>query len=482
MKQGALLQIYLLSIILLHCFCGCENRSYPQTLISADSLSSVNPDSAIAILTAMKEKIAAENKQTQMYYQLICLKAKDKAYITHTSDNSILQILKYYEQKEEKKHLPEAYYYVGRVYRDLGDAPQALDYYQKALDVSQSSKDYKLISRIYSQMGTLYLYQRVYNEALSVFKKSYNYDILSNDSIGQIYSLRDIGRTFTGYNNADSSLFYYENAYKQAREIKNKHLTTIISGELASLYTQLGMYSQAEEAIRISMQAKEKRNLASRISTIADLYFKMNNQDSAYYYYHKLLEFDNYYTKQGGYEGLSNICKQNHLYKEALDYVDLYLAYTDSIKKQTDTETIRKMQSLYNYQLREKENQKLKDINAKQEAKVIGLIFILILSITSFLLYSQYTKRKREQKKEQQRRLQEIKERQYQKSIEFIEKNAKHIHFLETQLQVAQSEKDELKQELLEAQKELIENTNKQIEAEQKEQTLLESNLKRSDI
>ena len=206
-----------------------------------------------------------------MYYQLICLKAKDKAYITHTSDSSILQILKYYEQKGEKKHLPEAYYYAGRVYRDLGDAPQALDYYQKALDVSQSSKDYKLISRIYSQMGTLYLYQRVYNEALSVFKKSYNYDILSNDSIGQIYSLRDIGRTFTGYNNADSSLFYYENAYKQAREIKNKHLTTIISGELASLYTQLGMYSQAEEAIRISMQAKEKRNLASRISTIADL-------------------------------------------------------------------------------------------------------------------------------------------------------------------------------------------------------------------
>ena len=58
----------------------------------------------------MKEKIAAENKQTQMYYQLICLKAKDKAYITHTSDSSILQILKYYEQKGEKKHLPEAYY------------------------------------------------------------------------------------------------------------------------------------------------------------------------------------------------------------------------------------------------------------------------------------------------------------------------------------------------------------------------------------
>ena len=118
MKQKTLLQIYLLSIILLHCFCGCENPSYPQTLILADSLSNVNPDSAITILTAMEEKIAAENQQIQIYYQLICLKAKDKAYITHTSDNSILQILKYYEQKKGKKHLPEAYYYAGRVYRD----------------------------------------------------------------------------------------------------------------------------------------------------------------------------------------------------------------------------------------------------------------------------------------------------------------------------------------------------------------------------
>jgi len=423
-----------------------------------------------------------ESRHTQMYYQLLCIKAKDKAYIPHTSDSNILQIVEYYEQKKEKEHLPEAYYYAGRVYRDLGDAPQALDYYQKALDASQNSKNYNLISRIYSQMGTLYAYQRVYDEALSVFRKSYYYDILSNDTIGQIYSLRDIGRAFTGYNKADSALFYYENAYKQVQKIKNAHLTSVISGELASLYTQLGMYTEAEEAIRTSVQAKKARNLAPRFSTIADLYFQMNNMDSAYCYYHKLLEFDNYYSKQGGYEGLSKIYRQRHQYKEALDYVDLYLAYTDSIKRHTDTETIRKMQSLYNYQLKEKENQKLKDINAKQKAKVVSLIFILVLSAISVFSYSQYSKRKREQKKEQQRRLQEIKEKQYQKSIQFIEENEKHIYNLEFQLQAAKSEKNELHQELIKAQKELIENTNKQIEAEQKEQSLSEASLKQSDI
>ncbi len=474
--------MYLLSLIFLHCFSGCENHPYLKVLLSIDSLTNTNPDSAIIALTSMKKKVATESQETQMYYQLMCIKAKDKAYITHTSDSSILQVLKHYEKKKEKKHLAEIYYYAGRVYRDLEDAPQALDYYQKALDASQNSKDYKLINRIYSQMGTLYLYQRVYNEALSVFKKSYHYDVLSNDSIGQIYSLRDIGRAFTGHNNTDSSLFYYESAYKQAEAMKNEHLTGVISGELASLYTQLKMYPKAEKAIQISMQAKKTRNLVSRFSATADLYFQIGNLDSAYHYYHKLLEFNNYYSKQGGYEGLSNIFRLKNQYKEALDYIDLYLAYTDSIKKQTDTETIRKMQSLYNYQLREKENQKLKDINTKQEVAVLSLTFILILSFISTLLYFQYSKRKREQKKEQQKRLQEIKEKQYQRSIQFIEKNEKHIHNLELQLQVAQKEKNELQQELLKAQKESFENVNKQIEAEQKEQTLLEITLKQSEI
>lgn len=482
MKQKTLLQIYLLSIILLHCFCGCKEQAYPETLVLIDSLSGTNPDSAMIALSAIREKMGAENRHTQMYYQLLCIKATDKAYIPHTSDSCILQLIEYYEQKKEKRHLPETYYYAGRVYRDLGDAPQALDYYQKAQHASQDSKDYKLISRIYSQMGTLYVYQRVYDEALSVFKKSHYYEILSNDTIGQIYSLRDIGRAFTGCNKADSALFYYENAYQQAQNRGNAHLTGVISGELTSLYTQLGMYAEAEKAIRASLQAKKTRNLAPRFSTTADLYFQTGNLDSAAYYYRKLLEFDDYYSKQGGYEGLGNICRQRHQYKEALDYIELYLAYTDSIKKRTDTETIRKMQSLYNYQLKEKENKKLKDINTKQKAKVTFLIFILMLSTISIFSYSQYSKRKKEKKKERQRRLEEAKERQYKKSIQFIEENEEHIHNLKLQLQTAKSEKDQLHQELIEAQKELFENTNKQIEAEQKEQALSEASLKQSDI
>ena len=91
-----------------------------------------------------------------MYYRLLCIKANDKAYILHTSDSLILPVLHYYIEKDDERHLPEAYYYAGRVYRDLGDAPQALEYFEKAAEALPEDGGYKLKSKIYSQMGTLF--------------------------------------------------------------------------------------------------------------------------------------------------------------------------------------------------------------------------------------------------------------------------------------------------------------------------------------
>lgn len=76
----------------------------------------------------------SEPESTQMYYRLLSIKAYDKAFIPLTSDSLILPVLHYYINRNDKRHLPEAYYYAGRIYRDLGDAPQALDYFEKALD------------------------------------------------------------------------------------------------------------------------------------------------------------------------------------------------------------------------------------------------------------------------------------------------------------------------------------------------------------
>ena len=165
------LPVLFAALCVLLCLTACRPKPYPSLLLAADSLASVLPDSACALLASYAADTADEPQYVRMYYRLLCIKAKDKAYIVHTSDSAILPVVTYYEQHKRLPHLPEAYYYAGRVYRDLDDAPQALAYFQRALDAMREDEDMVLRSRIYSQMGVLLKQQNLYFEALDAYRQ-----------------------------------------------------------------------------------------------------------------------------------------------------------------------------------------------------------------------------------------------------------------------------------------------------------------------
>lgn len=464
------------------CICACTNKPYPQSLRVADSLIHNNPDSAVILLEELKRSMAFEPQATQMYYQLLTIKAKDKAYITHTSDSLIKTVVKYYEERKDRERLPETYYYAGRVYRDLGDAPQALEYLQKAIESTKDCTDYRLISRIYSQTGTLYLYQDTYDQALEVFRKAYQYCLSDKDSIGMVYSLRDIGRTFTTLNCADSALYYYKGALNYAEQIHNNHLVGVVQAELSGLYIQLEMYPEAFTAIQCSNKYIKGHNIAPFYAILADYYYYTNQLDSATFYYTQTASFDDLYQKQGSYKGLGNIARKKGQYKEAMEYFDKYLICTDSIKDITNTETIRKMQSLYNYQLKEKENSRLQHQAANYKLWNILLVFSLLSLVFLFIAYHQFRKKKEQQRLVKQERIKQIQKDRYAQSNTYLEKNKEQIKVLELSLHKAEIEKDQLRQDLLKVQKSLIEKTNEQITATQRVQKQSELALKHSDI
>lgn len=82
----------------------------------ADSLTNTNPEQCVIYLNKLKDHIETAPRSVQMYYQLLCIKQNDRAYIPHSSDSIILPILNYYKQTDDL-HLPETYYYAGRIYR-----------------------------------------------------------------------------------------------------------------------------------------------------------------------------------------------------------------------------------------------------------------------------------------------------------------------------------------------------------------------------
>ena len=475
----------LLFIVLLATVFSCRPKPMPALLLAADSLASANPDSALTLLARLEDSLHQAPEPVRMYYNLLTVKAQDKAYILHTSDSLIRTVVDYYEHKNNHTYLPEAYYYAGRVYRDLNDSPQALEYFQKAAEAAEGGTDYNLKIRIYSQMGMLYIDQDIYDKALEALKKAKKVSIQNNDSTALVFNLRDIGRTFAGLHNADSCIYYYESAIEITRLIHDKYLEGIVNQEIADKYRQIGEYTKAHTAI-ISAQHTLYTDSIPYYATLADYYNAIEQLDSARYYCNKLLYIGNYYHKRAGYEGLVKIARKERDYLSALQYMDGYNIYTDSIQQNINQEAVRKVNALYNYQLREKENRQLKELARKQQATLNAIIlcalFIAIIS-TAILITRRAIRNKRKlQAAWQQEKLQKLAEEQYRTSQEYIRQNEKRIAELTRQLQDKEQQKSELSVRLQETDRELLELANREAEMKQKRCALSEQIFKESAI
>lgn len=465
------------------CFYACGSKPYPHTIQVVDTLVYNNPDNSIVLLEHLKDSITSEPKATQMYYWLLTIKAKDKAYVMHTSDSLILEVLHYYEDKEDEKHLPEAYYYAGRVYSDLGDAPQALDYFQKAAELLKGSTDYELKEVLYSQIGGLFFFQDVYDEAMKAYKKSYYFNkAYMKDEEGTIISLCNIGATFNFIGNMDSAMYYYQTAYKIAKENRSKILIDRVQSSLLDLYTQLKLYDLAKDAL-LSLGIPKPHEQIAYNSIVANLFLQTEKLDSATYYYKKLLENDDIYAQQDAHWGLAKIAQKRSDCQSSLEHIRQYTMWTDSIRKITDSETIRKIQSLYNYQLREKENLQLKMNNTQQRQWINYSILAIVILALYTTAHSQYNKRKKLQLTIKLEKLEKLKEEQYRKSCEFIEENKRKIEDLEKALQESSNHNDDMQKQLqLQKQKEkfIILNSDAAIDIET--QSIKISALKQTDI
>ena len=162
--------ITLIILILLTSLNACQRPDYPHTLQQAESVMNTRPDSALQLLQSMADSLAMLPEEAQMYYHLLTIQAKDKQYITHTSDSLINRIVSFYEDYDDKERLMLAYYYQGSVYRDMNDAPRALKAFQQTVDLNIPNQD--LLAKTYNQMGKLFMYQGLHDEVIQVNRKA----------------------------------------------------------------------------------------------------------------------------------------------------------------------------------------------------------------------------------------------------------------------------------------------------------------------
>ena len=281
--------------------CGSQPQ-YPAVLETADSLAYVNPDSAVALLRSVEAEMSASQPAVRHFYDLMTLKAQDKADLPLTSDSLILDILQYYEHGGDPNKLPEAYYYAGRVYRELGDAPQAIDYFQKAqtslnelnlqkLPAANAKRYEKLKGTILAQKGYLLRNQHLYKEALESFKHAYKADSLACDTMGMFLDLRDIGGVFQAARDNEEAIRFYDLAAQLASFCSDDIYIDDQIAQKCHCLIRLKRFDEVTEILQSFQPRMTRGNFETICTMYGEYYWKIDESEKAVPYFKKWVLF-----------------------------------------------------------------------------------------------------------------------------------------------------------------------------------------------
>jgi len=471
-----------LAIILLvpiFTFFSCnQNIHKPAAMTRAEKIMDENPDSARHLLETLKPNMAKENKATQMYYNLLTVKANDKCYIPHTSDSLMLEVVKYYEHHGEPRQLMEAYYYLASVYRDLNQVSQSLDYFHKALGIN-TNDSYILEARCNNQIGQTYMYQKMFKDARLFFEKSLQSALKAKDTTIIIYSLRDIGRSYSSQKEYSKGILYFNKAIDLAKTDKNDYLRKMVLAELSGTYREDKEYEKAKQCLIESKNFDNPLNKVPYFSNLAELYRSIGKTDSACFYFEKVLNSDNVMEKQAASYKLAIIYNSKNDARQAYKYLEQCLLNTDSINEIHLSENTNLISSLNQKLAIEKENSRLQKIALQQK---ITIVFFLFTFIVIALFTTIYLKNRQLKAREQKKRINRILASQKKNSEETIQANTRKIKELEESLASSNQHADDLELQVLLLEKEQLQSQNKEIEIECKKRVIDREKLEQTEI
>lgn len=379
------ISIILISLLL---FFSCSENKLDERLVHINEIISESPIEALSYLDSINYE---ELSYTDQYlYDFLTIKAKDKAYIKHTSDSLILKIIEYDANHQTNGRYSETLYYGGRVYSDLGDYPKALKYFQESLSTMSKSKNLRLKGAVLSQIGRLFNSIRLYDRAIPYLTETIRIDSLLKDSINLMYDRQLLGIVYLHtkkYNEAEKSLELSKNlsVHLFPQNLQQQALQNMY---LAALKYYTGDIDSALILIRNVPKNIHPISLNTALAYSAEIYSKAGIIDSTYYFANRLINTPDSLNHKTGYHILLSDQMKPYIHKDSLvNYIYRYRQALEQYLNKNDIQNTAIQNSFFNYQLIEAENNKLTNITQiTKRWLMIALIIILVL-ILCILFY-----------------------------------------------------------------------------------------------
>jgi len=365
-----------------------------------------------------------------------------KAYFNESPQKTIeygIQALNLSQKIDYIKGETQALKSLGAGYHNLSYYDKALEYYQKSIENLKKIGDEREIASILNRIGIVYDELADFNNALKYYIMSLKINEKIGYTKGIASSLNNIGLVYWNLGNYDKTLEYYQKSLKIFEELENKRHIAHLLNNIGIVYKSLNDQEKALDyylrSLKIKEQLGDKKGIANSLGNIGIIYKNLKKYDESLKYYLKALEMTeeiddkwgiantlnnigNLYVKQQKYDkaflylenGLklakeikaksninnsyfffSELFSAKKDYKKALEYYKLYTSVKDSIFTEESSEKIAEMQTKYETEQKEKENELLKkdlEISGLQKSRLIFLLFgsVLILAVVMIFL------------------------------------------------------------------------------------------------
>lgn len=371
---------------------GCDSKGH-HDFSAVEKIVCSEPKAALdSLLTIDYGSLSDPDRH---YYDLLLIKARDKAYVKHRSDSLILDVIKYYEDHDDRNLYPEALYYGGRVYCDIGDYPTALRYFQKALDKYPDNSTDLVRSNILSQTGGLLQDMGVPLDAIPYLKESIEIGKALRDTVNLVYDNQLLGSIYMAARMYDKAELQFNEAREWAEIVSDIPYSNQLKGNvkayMATLMRKKGNLDSALSLIHGIdwIVEPEYRNYA--LITAAHTYLKAEQIDSAYKYARLLVGQRDSNNRELGYRVLLNPKLRDRVSPDSLlSYVVKYRDILEDYRRHHQLQQLYVQNARYNYTVQQRERHKAE--RKADRLAIIVLAMTLAATVVTFSLYARWQK------------------------------------------------------------------------------------------
>ncbi len=474
--------IYLLLLLVISIATSCRDDGRAEGLLrTVDSLMEERPDSSLALLSRDSAVFARSGKAVRMAYTLSKTEAEDKCYILHRSDSAILPVAEYFAEHGTPLQQVRSQYILGRVYCDLRLYGHALTAFDNALAVKPDGDSaicrYK--ARAATWAGFVYEEKDLHNDALRYNKLSYKYAKKADVPSVEVYSLRNVGRSYSYLKRNNIAIPCYKRAAMKAKALNDSYLYNMVMEELAAIYIEEGLLENARLALSTPFQSKVDMDIAAHYFTWADYYKSTGKLDTAIAYNKLGMVYGSDGVNKSASLELAKLNKNIGQRDEALKYYEMYFSYADSLKDESVAENADLLAHVGRMLEVERENTAL--AGAKMRMTLLLSAIIIIVMAATFMLLRYYAN-VRKRLREQQERVKAYLREQQEREMRSIKHNEERIAQLQAELLSSKAELTELQRSLKRNEAEMLVRRNEQMRVEEERRELLKADFTETEV